>query len=235
MTRTLTKFHVVVGELADQTADAIVYPANEHLLPGGGLCWPIFKKAGQGLENELASMAPRFCATGDAVSTGAYNLKARALIHAVVPKYDLLFGGQAAKLANAYLMSILEANLSNARSVVFPNLGVGAFAWNILVEATWARKGLIAGLNSLSSIEDVIICCADEAQARVVRKVFKRELQRGHEVFSKCPVCKTKGTPISYGLPIYGIGSRGGYVSGGCCVTLDSPNWVCGFCGNEWA
>ena len=232
---TSIKFNVVVGELADQSADSIVYPANENLQPGGGLSWPIFKKAGPGLEDELASMIPRSCDVGAAISTGAYNLKAQTLIHAVVPKYDLLFGGQAAKLANAYLMSILEANISNSRSIVFPNLGVGAFAWNILVEATWARKGIIAGLNSISCVESVTICCADEVQAKVVRKVFKRELQKGHEVFSKCPVCKCKGTPISYGLPIYGIGSRGGYVSGGCCVTVDSPNWVCGFCGNEWA
>jgi hypothetical protein len=180
-------------------------------------------------------MSPRSCEEGDALTTGAHDLSARHLIHAVVPKYDLLFGGQAAKLANAYLMSIIEASMTNSKSIVFPNLGTGMLAWNSLVEASWARKGIIAGLNSLTGVDQVTICCTDEAHANVVRKVFKKELQRGHDVFAKCLVCKSKGTPISYGLPIYGIGSRGGYVSGGCCVTLDSPNWVCSFCGNEWA
>jgi O-acetyl-ADP-ribose deacetylase (regulator of RNase III) len=187
------------------------------------------------LEAELASISPRTCAEGDAVSTGAHGLRARQLIHAVVPKYDLFFGGQAAKLANAYTMSIIEASMTNSKSIVFPNLGTGMLAWNVLVEAAWARKGLLAGLNTLVSVEEVTICCASEEDAAIVRKVFRRELKKGHDVFSKCPACKTKGTPITYGLPLYGIGSPKGFVSGGCCVTLDSPIWICTFCGNEWA
>jgi len=232
---TLIKFQVVVGNLVDQSADALVYPAHERLLPGGGLPWNIFQKAGPGLEEELSSTSPRFCAEGDAIATGAHGLRAMNLIHAVVPKYDLFFAGQPVKLANAYLMSIVEASFCNAKSIVFPNLGAGPLGWNVFTEASWARKGILAGLNSLVSVNEVTICCATEEDASIVRKVFRRELRDGHEVFAKCPSCNTEGTPISYGLPLYGIGSPGGFVSGGCCVSLDSPVWVCTFCGHEWA
>lgn len=235
MKLTLTKFQVVVGELVDQSADAIVYPAHERLLPGGGLSWSIFQKAGPGLEEELSSTSNRFCAEGDAIATGAHGLRAINLIHTVVPKYDLLFAGQPVKLANAYLMSIVEASTCNAKSIVFPNLGAGPLGWNVFVEASWAKKGILAGLNSLVSVDEVTICCATEEEASTVRSVFERELRYGHEVFPNCPSCTAEGTPISYGLPLYGIGSPGGFVSGGCCVTLDSPVWVCTFCGHEWA
>lgn len=235
MKLTLIKFQVIVGNLVDQSADAIVYPAHEHLLPGGGLSWSIFQKAGPGLEEELSSNSQRFCAEGDAVATGAHGLRAINLIHAVVPKYDLFFAGQPVKLANSYMMSILEASICNAKSIVFPNLGAGPLGWNAFVEASWARKGILAGLNSLVSVDEVTICCATEEDASIVRSVFARELRYGHEVFPRCPFCNAMGTPISYGLPLYGIGSPGGFVSGGCCVTLDSPVWVCTFCGHEWA
>ena len=232
---TLIKFLVVVGKLVDQSADAIVYPAHERLLPGGGLSWSIFQKAGPQLEEELSSTSKRFCAEGDAIATGAHGLRAMNLIHAVVPKYDLFFARQQVKLANAYLMSIVEASICNAKSIVFPNLGAGPLGWNVFVEASWARKGILAGLNSSVSVTEVTICCDTEEDASIVRNVFRRELTDGHEVFARCPSCNAVGTPISYGLPLYGIGSPRGFVSGGCCVTLDSPVWVCTFCGHEWA
>jgi O-acetyl-ADP-ribose deacetylase (regulator of RNase III) len=232
---TLVNFQVVVGNLVDQSADAIVYPAHQRLLPGGGLSWNIFQKAGPGLEEELSSSSQRFCAEGDAISSGAHGLKARNLIHAVVPRYDLFFAGQPVRLANAYLMSIIEAGICNAKSIVFPNLGVGPLGWNSFVEASWARKGILAGLNSSVSVSEVTICCATEEDASIVRNVFQRELTHGHEVFASCPSCTGEGTPITYGIPLYGIGSFGGYVSGGCCVTLESPVWVCTFCSHEWA
>ena len=235
MKLTFIKFQVVVGNLVEQSADAIVYPAHERLLPGGGLSWSIFQKAGPGLEAEMSCTSPRFCAEGDAMATGAHGLAALTLIHAVVPKFDYLISGQPVKLANAYIMSLIEASTTNARSIVFPNLGAGPLGWNIYSEASWARKGILAGLNSLVTVDEVTICCASEEDASIVRSVFERELRYGHEVFPKCPSCNAMGTPITYGLPLYGIRSHGGFISGGCCVTLESPVWVCTFCGHEWA
>lgn len=49
----MAKFNVIVGNIADQSADAIVNAANEFLAPGGGVCGAIFEKAGAGLLEEV--------------------------------------------------------------------------------------------------------------------------------------------------------------------------------------
>jgi len=73
--------------------DAIVNPANEQLLEGGGLCGAIFDKVrrdgGEEAHRQLtgACRAIGHCPTGEAVVTPSFGLLVPRIIHAVGPRW----------------------------------------------------------------------------------------------------------------------------------------------------
>ena len=70
--------------IVDLDTDAIVNAANEGLWAGGGVCGAIFRAAGHDQLQE-ACIRISHCATGSAVITPGFNLKAKYIIHAVGP------------------------------------------------------------------------------------------------------------------------------------------------------
>ena len=77
---------IVSANIIDICADAIVLPANEKLKEGSGTSKAIFEAAGRSnLKQECEKIG--HCEVGSAVPTSAYNLNAKYIIHAVVPKW----------------------------------------------------------------------------------------------------------------------------------------------------
>ena len=90
----------VVGDLTRQAVDAIVNAANESLAPGGG----VVRRDPPGGRHFDCGGCRRLggCATGDAKATGAGDLPARWVIHAVGPVWQGGDVGEAELLASAY-------------------------------------------------------------------------------------------------------------------------------------
>ena len=85
---------LVTGDIAVQTVDAIVNAAYSRLAGGGGVDGAIHR-AGEGkIMAETRRRYPQGCATGSAVITGAGELPAKYVIHAVGPVYS---GGEPAR------------------------------------------------------------------------------------------------------------------------------------------
>ena len=80
------KFDLVKTNIVNVSADAIVLPANEKLKEGSGTSTAIFEAAGR---KQLTQACKKIgsCEVGSAVPTLAYNLNAKYIIHAVVPKW----------------------------------------------------------------------------------------------------------------------------------------------------
>lgn len=114
-------FSIVRDDIAHMKADVIVNAANERLLAGGGVCGAIFKAAGtEALAAVCAAVAP--CPTGHAVSTPAFGLDARWVVHAVGPRWVDGRHGEETLLRSAYCSALELAASLGATSVALPLL-----------------------------------------------------------------------------------------------------------------
>ncbi|WP_038055122.1 macro domain-containing protein [Thermodesulfobacterium hydrogeniphilum] len=133
---------IVQGDITEQDTEAIVNAANEALIPGGGVDGAIHRKGGPKILEELRAKY-KGCPTGQAVITGAGNLKARYVIHAVGPIYKNGKRCEPELLANAYKNSLLKALKYNINSISFPALSTGAYGYPLEEAAEIALKIVI--------------------------------------------------------------------------------------------
>jgi O-acetyl-ADP-ribose deacetylase (regulator of RNase III) len=123
----------VVGDLTQQPVDAIVNAANESLAPGGGVSGAIHRAGGPSIAEECRRLGG--CATGDAKATGAGDLPARWVIHAVGPIWQGGGSGEAELLASAYRRSLEVADELGAQTVAFPALSTGIYGYPVELAA----------------------------------------------------------------------------------------------------
>jgi O-acetyl-ADP-ribose deacetylase (regulator of RNase III) len=97
---------------------------------------------------ETRQKYPQGCPTGEAVITGAGNLPARCVIHAVGPIWRGGQQGEAQQLAGAYRRSLEVAVQHNCQSVAFPSLSTGAYGYPVALAASTALRTVIAFLEA---------------------------------------------------------------------------------------
>ena len=78
---------------------------------------------------ELRSRYPQGTPTGTAVATGAGNLAARWVLHAVGPRWHDGEHGEADLLASAYEACLQLCDELGARSVAFPAISLGIYGY----------------------------------------------------------------------------------------------------------
>ena len=147
---------LVEGDITQQEVDAIVNAANSRLAGGGGVDGAIHRRGGPAIMEETRRKYPQGCPTGSAVITGAGNLPARWVIHAVGPVYRDGRHGEAELLASAYRRSLELAREHQCRSVAFPSLSTGAYRYPIREAARVALRTVIDFLREQrGSLEEV--------------------------------------------------------------------------------
>jgi O-acetyl-ADP-ribose deacetylase len=112
---------VVLGDITEQTTDAVVNAANNYLWMGSGVAGAIKAKGGEEIEREAMKLGP--IEPGQAVATTAGRLKARYCIHAAAMGQDL--ATSADLITKATRSALAEATRLGLDSIAFPALGTG--------------------------------------------------------------------------------------------------------------
>ncbi|AQW52386.1 O-acetyl-ADP-ribose deacetylase [Streptomyces violaceusniger] len=128
----MTNITLALGDITEQSVDAVVNAANSSLLGGGGVDGAIHRRGGSDILDECrdlrASRYGKGLPAGEAVATTAGRLPARWVIHTVGPVFSTT-DDRSATLASCYRESLRVADELGALTVAFPAVSTGAYRW----------------------------------------------------------------------------------------------------------
>ncbi|MDO8784811.1 MAG: O-acetyl-ADP-ribose deacetylase [Syntrophales bacterium] len=142
---------LVEGDITCEETDAIVNAANARLMGGAGVDGAIHRAGGPSILEECRKIGG--CPTGQAVITTGGKLKAKYVIHTVGPIYQNGAKGEANLLKSAYLSSLKLASAKGLKSIAFPAISTGAYAYPLKEAALIALKTAEDYLQEHSDIE----------------------------------------------------------------------------------
>ena len=155
----MKKVNVVQGDITRAQVDAIVNAANTTLMGGGGVDGAIHRAAGPGLY--LACRKFNGCPTGEARITSGFNLPARYIIHTPGPIWHGGDGDERQLLANSYRNSLRLAEENGCRTVAFPSISTGVYAFPLELAAPIALTTIRDFLDTAEVVDTVTMVCYD--------------------------------------------------------------------------
>lgn len=158
------------GNIVDVEADAIVNAANAALAGGGGVDGAIHRAGGPTIMQECRKIGG--CPTGSAVATGAGNLKAKHIFHAVGPIYGH-HGNEEQLLAGAYQACLDLAEQYQHKSIAFPSLSTGAYGYPIRPAASIALGTVIEHITQPTSLQQVMFVLFGQKTYDAYEQVLK--------------------------------------------------------------
>ena len=172
----LDRLAVVQGDIAKQSADAIVNAANNSLLGGAGVDGAIHRAAGRQLLEECRILGG--CETGEAKITRGYDLPANWVIHTVGPVWSGGAQGEANLLARCYQSCLALGDQYSLRTIAFPAISTGAYRFPIELATRIAVDEVSKFLRTNLSVEKVTFVCFNQ-EANRAYKAAVQELAGG--------------------------------------------------------
>jgi len=170
----------VKGDITLLDVEAVVNPANNYLIHGGGLAAAIVRRGGQIIQQESRKIG--FVPTGSAVITSGGHLKAKHVIHAVGPRYKDGKSGEVEKLSNAVKSALDIAEKKKLKSIALPAISSGIFGYPLTESAEVIIKAVREHLNNRdaekSTLERIVLCLLED-------KGLKEFEQAGKKIFGE--------------------------------------------------
>lgn len=166
-----TRLHAIHGDITSLELDVIVNAANPTLLGGGGGDGAIHRAAGPELLDECRRLGG--CPIGDACITGACRLKARRIIHAVGPVWRGGGYGERDLLASCYERSLHLTTRYGLRTIAFPSISTGAYAFPLNLAAPIAVTAVLEFTTLSDAIDEVVFCCFSGRDLALYQQVLR--------------------------------------------------------------
>src|SRR5260370_13464319 len=166
-----TQLELVEGAITQLEVDAVVNAANQTLQLGAGVAGAIRERGGPAIQEECNGIGST--AVGTAVMTGAGNVPARQVIHAVGPRMGE--GEEDKKLASAVRAALALADRRGLKSIAIPAISTGVFGFPMERAARVMLTELHRYLQGGTKLDRVGICLPGEEAFGI----FPRALRRG--------------------------------------------------------
>jgi O-acetyl-ADP-ribose deacetylase (regulator of RNase III) len=166
-----TALELIEADITELDVEAIVNAANEQLQLGSGVAGAIREKGGESIQEECDRIGST--PVGTAVMTGAGELSAKQVIHAVGPKFDDADADR--KLASAVRASLALADRNGLRSIALPAISAGNFGFPLDRSARIMLTEIHRYLQGGTKLNRVVVALFDDE----AYQTFKRELRRG--------------------------------------------------------
>ncbi len=173
------KLTLTQGDITRQTTDAIVNAANSSLMGGGGVDGAIHRAGGPAILEECKIIVAKQgrLPTGQAVITTAGSMKARHVIHTVGPVWHGGSHQEANLLAGAYRESLKLAAENHLRTVSFPSISTGVYAYPIELASRIALRTVIDFLAKPSPIKEVVFVLYGEDNYQAYEEALKEMME----------------------------------------------------------
>ncbi|KQM82933.1 RNase III inhibitor [Agromyces sp. Leaf222] len=161
----------VPGDITTQDVDAIVNAANRAMRGGGGVDGAIHRAGGPAILRDCITRFPDGLATGDAGWTTAGELPARWVIHTVGPNFA---AGERDRslLVSCYRRALEVADDLGARTVAFPLISAGVYAWPLHDAVAAAVETIASASTRVDAVR--IVCRTDDAHQHVIAALDAR-------------------------------------------------------------
>ncbi|MEM9290328.1 MAG: macro domain-containing protein [Acidobacteriota bacterium] len=166
-----TQLDLLEGDITELDVQAIVNPSNEDLQLGSGVSGAIRERGGATIQEECDRIGST--SVGTAVMTGAGELKAQQVIHAVGPRMGE--GDEDRKLSSAVRAALALADRNGLTSIALPAIATGNFGFPLDRCARILLTEVHRYLQGGTKLERVVVILHGEEAFNT----FRRELRRG--------------------------------------------------------
>ncbi len=183
---------VKMGDITEMEVDAIVNPANDDLILGGGVSGEIRRKGGQVVQDECNTIGS--IPLGEAAVTGPGALKCKHIIHAA----SMPLGGWSTEksLRDATKNSLRRAEEKGVKTIAFPAIGTGVGGFSMERCADTMLLVLVDYLkDGKSGLEQVSFVLADHRGLRVFEEAVKAIIKEEAPLPSEAAAAAKEGPP----------------------------------------
>jgi O-acetyl-ADP-ribose deacetylase (regulator of RNase III) len=154
------------GDLTALDIEAIVFYAQPDLKLGAGFGNAISVRGGPSIQEELKAIGS--ISLGEAVITGAGELKSKFIIHALGPRFQEPDTEE--KLYKTMKRVLNLAEDKGIKRIAFPPMGTGFYGIPLYVSANVMLNSIRNHLSGKSNLEEVLICVMDNREYTAFEK-----------------------------------------------------------------
>ncbi|MCU0287128.1 MAG: macro domain-containing protein [Acidobacteria bacterium] len=168
------KFILVRNSIIEEPVEAIVNPANEHLVHGGGVAGLISRAGGPQIQKESYEKAP--VPTGQSTYTTAGKLPFKYILHTVGPIWRGGNENEDELLRSAVTTALQLAEQLKLKTVSLPSISTGIFGYPLEPAIKIIVGAILEFLknDSVSSVQEVHLCDYSGEKAAEIKEIIEK-------------------------------------------------------------